>query len=44
MIILFQVWEMSSTAALPNQTTKTALTEEFMFQNVAYRSIDQMYV
>ena len=26
-----------STAALPGQTTKTALTEEFMFQNVAYR-------
>ena len=26
-----------STAALPVQTTKTALTEEFMFQNVAYR-------
>ena len=26
-----------STAALPSQTTKTALTEEFMFQNVAYR-------
>ena len=25
------------TAALPGQTTKTALTEEFMFQNVAYR-------
>ena len=25
-----------STAALPGQTTKTALTEEFMFQNVAY--------
>ena len=25
------------TAALPSQTTKTALTEEFMFQNVAYR-------
>ena len=22
---------------LPGQTTKTALTEEFMFQNVAYR-------
>ena len=26
-----------STAALPGQPTKTALTEEFMFQNVAYR-------
>ena len=26
-----------STAALPGQTTKTALTEEFMFQNVAYK-------
>ena len=26
-----------STAALPSQTTKTALTLEFMFQNVAYR-------
>ena len=26
-----------STAALPGQTTKTALTEELMFQNVAYR-------
>jgi hypothetical protein len=26
-----------STDALPGQTTKTALTEEFMFQNVAYR-------
>ena len=26
-----------STAALPGQTTKMALTEEFMFQNVAYR-------
>ena len=26
-----------STTALPGQTTKTALTEEFMFQNVAYR-------
>ena len=26
-----------STAALPAQTTKMALTEEFMFQNVAYR-------
>ena len=26
-----------STAALPGQTTKTALTLEFMFQNVAYR-------
>ena len=26
-----------STAALPGQTTKTALTEDFMFQNVAYR-------
>jgi hypothetical protein len=26
-----------NTAALPGQTTKTALTEEFMFQNVAYR-------
>ena len=26
-----------STAALPGQTTKTAITEEFMFQNVAYR-------
>ena len=26
-----------STAALPGQITKTALTEEFMFQNVAYR-------
>ena len=25
------------TAAMPGQTTKTALTEEFMFQNVAYR-------
>ena len=25
-----------STAALPGLTTKTALTEEFMFQNVAY--------
>ena len=24
------------TAAMPGQTTKTALTEEFMFQNVAY--------
>ena len=22
---------------MPSQTTKTALTEEFMFQNVAYR-------
>ena len=28
------------TAALPGQTTKTALTEEFMFQNVAYRPTD----
>ena len=27
-----------STAALPGQTTKTTLIEEFMFQNVAYRS------
>ena len=27
-----------STAALPGQTTKTALTEEFMFQNVANRT------
>jgi hypothetical protein len=26
-----------STAGLPGQTTKTTLTEEFMFQNVAYR-------
>ena len=26
-----------STAALPGQTTKTALTEESMFQNMAYR-------
>ena len=26
-----------SAAALPGQTTKMALTEEFMFQNVAYR-------
>ena len=26
-----------STAALPGQTTKRALTVEFMFQNVAYR-------
>ena len=26
-----------STAALPGQTTKTAQTTEFMFQNVAYR-------
>ena len=26
-----------STATLPGQTTKMALTEEFMFQNVAYR-------
>ena len=25
------------TVALPGQTTKMALTEEFMFQNVAYR-------
>ena len=25
-----------STATLPGQTTKTAITEEFMFQNVAY--------
>ena len=25
-----------STAALPGQTTKMAITEEFMFQNVAY--------
>ena len=24
------------TAAMPGQTTKTALTEEFMFQNLAY--------
>ena len=24
------------TAAMPGQTTKTAITEEFMFQNVAY--------
>ena len=24
------------TAAMPGQTTKMALTEEFMFQNVAY--------
>ena len=26
-----------STAALPGQTTKAALTLEFMFQNMAYR-------
>jgi hypothetical protein len=26
-----------STTALPGQTTKMALAEEFMFQNVAYR-------
>ena len=32
------------TAAMPGQTTKTALTEEFMFQNVAYRPTDQLYI
>jgi hypothetical protein len=32
-----------STAALPGQTTKTALTEEFMFQNVAYRPTVYVY-
>ena len=30
-------YQTQSTAALPDQTIKTALTEEFMFQNVAYR-------
>jgi hypothetical protein len=35
--LIFNIKAYLSTAALPGQTIKTALTEEFMFQNVAYR-------